>query len=123
MATGSIAAPRPVSPASNSLINNQSQPVTLVVQNAVVTKPGDTSYTFEVATDSAFATRVQTKDGDRRGERRHDERAARSAAGVQGLLLARAGAGAGTTGVFGSDLSGSPSVAAIVINAPSRLGR
>jgi hypothetical protein len=36
--------------------------VTLVVQNAIVTQTGSTTYTFEVATDSAFSAKVQTKD-------------------------------------------------------------
>jgi hypothetical protein len=60
--TGSVTTPRPVTPANGALIANSGQPVTLTVQNAVVTKPGATTYTFEVATDAAFAAKVQTKD-------------------------------------------------------------
>lgn len=60
--TGSIAAPRPLTPANNITIKNSDQPATLVALNAVSTKPGVT-YTFEVATDAAFNTKVQTKDG------------------------------------------------------------
>jgi hypothetical protein len=52
--TASIAAPRPLAPANNIQVRNADQPVTLVVRNAVSTKSGLT-YTFEVATDSAFA--------------------------------------------------------------------
>ena len=59
--TASIAAPRPLAPGNNVQIRNVDQPVTLVVRNAVSTKSGVT-YTFEVATDSAFAAKVQTKD-------------------------------------------------------------
>src|SRR5262245_3309214 len=58
-ATGSIVAPRPISPATNLIIRFQDQPVTLIVSNAVVTKGGDTTYTFEVATDLGFANKVQ----------------------------------------------------------------
>jgi len=60
--TASVAAPRPVSPANAAQIRNADQPATLVVQNAVSTQTGAT-YTFEVASDAAFATKVQTKDG------------------------------------------------------------
>src|ERR1700730_8440876 len=60
--TPSIVAPRPLTTGNTSQIRNSEQPVMLAVQNAVSTKPGVT-YTFEVATDAAFATKVQTKDG------------------------------------------------------------
>src|SRR6267154_848837 len=60
--TGSITVPRSLLPANNALITYQSQPVTLVVANALATKPGDSTYTFQVATDAAFTTIVQTKD-------------------------------------------------------------
>ena len=60
-ATASVVAPRPVTPANAALVPNVSQPLTLVVQNGVSTQPGAT-YTFEIATDPAFTTKVQTKD-------------------------------------------------------------
>ncbi len=56
------AAPQPLTPSNGSQIANQAQPVTLVVQNAAASKAG-TTYTFEVASDVAFTTKVQTKDG------------------------------------------------------------
>lgn len=121
MATGSIAAPRPVSPASNSLINNQSQPVTLVVQNAVVTKPGDTSYTFEVATDSAFATRVQTKDGIAEGSGGTTSVRLDQLPAARDYYWHARATGGGTTGVFGST-SRFAIGPAIVINAPVAVG-
>jgi hypothetical protein len=53
----------PISPANGAQIANVAQPVTLSINNAMVT---DTSagvtYTFEVASDSGFATKVQTKE-------------------------------------------------------------
>src|SRR5262249_21744563 len=56
--TASVAAPRGVSPASDAVIKNADQPVTLVVQNAVSTQSGAaTTYMFEVATDTAFAAK------------------------------------------------------------------
>jgi len=61
-ATVTIVAPLLVTPANGAQISNQAQPITLVVQNAVASKPG-TTYTFEVASDAAFTDKVQTRDG------------------------------------------------------------
>src|SRR6185369_16349473 len=61
-ATASVTTPRPLTPAAGALVRNSDQPVTLVVANAVVTS-GSASYTFEVATDVGFATKVYTKGG------------------------------------------------------------
>jgi hypothetical protein len=55
------AAPVAMLPANNAQVRNADQPIALVVTNAVSTKTGLT-YTFEVATDVAFTTKVQTKD-------------------------------------------------------------
>ena len=99
--TGSIAAPRPVSPATNAVIRNQDQPVTLVVSNAIVTKPGGTTYTFEVATDIGFATKVQTKDAVAEGSGTTSVRLDALPAARDYYWHARA-QGAGTTGVFGA---------------------
>src|SRR5476651_136824 len=60
--TASVANPRPLTPANGAAMANLAQPVTLTVLNAIVTKPGGTTYTFEVATDAAFSAKVQTKD-------------------------------------------------------------
>jgi hypothetical protein len=49
-------------PTNGAQIPNQGQPVTLVVVNASGSAAG-TTYTFEVASDVAFTTKVQTKDG------------------------------------------------------------
>lgn len=60
--TGSVTVPQPVSPAANAQIRNVDQPVTLTVVNAIATK-GTNTYDFEVATDTAFASKVSTKSG------------------------------------------------------------
>jgi hypothetical protein len=60
--TGTFTAPVSVGPTDHARFRNLDQPVTLSVQNAVVTQAGTTTYTFEVATDVSFSTRVQTKD-------------------------------------------------------------
>jgi len=56
-----------VLPANGAQVQNSDQPLTLAVQNAVASKTTGTTYTFEVATDSAFASKVQTKDGVKEG--------------------------------------------------------
>lgn len=57
------AAPVLVTPNNGATVTNQSQPVTLVIQNVAAPATGANTYTFEVATDLAFTTKVQTKDG------------------------------------------------------------
>jgi hypothetical protein len=55
-------APVLTTPTNGAQIPNQGQPVTLVVLNASGSAAG-TTYTFEVASDIGFTTKVQTKDG------------------------------------------------------------
>jgi hypothetical protein len=58
----SIAAPAGgVQPPPNTTVRFSDQPITLAVANALVTQPSGTTYTFEVASDPNFATKVQTK--------------------------------------------------------------
>ena len=116
--TASVTTPRPLAPANLAVVANLAQPVTLIVQNALVTKSGGTTYTFEVATDAAFTAKVQTKDG-----------VAESPGGQTSVKLdtlaaardyywhARATAG-GTTGVFAASLKFTIGPA-IVVNAPT----
>lgn len=54
---------RLASPADGAQVPFASQPVTLTVTNAVSTSSAPQMYTFEVATDSAFANIVYSKDG------------------------------------------------------------
>jgi hypothetical protein len=115
--TGSVTTPRPLSPAAGATIANLAQPVTLTVQNAIVTKTGSTTYTFEVATDAAFTAKVQTKDAVAEGS------GGQTAVKLDALAPAkdyywhaRATAG-GTTGVFGAAFKFTIGPA-ITINAP-----
>ena len=55
-------APALTTPTNGAQIPTQGQPVTLVVLNASGSAAG-TTYTFEVAADIGFATKVQTRDG------------------------------------------------------------
>src|ERR1041385_8264419 len=63
-ATGiTITTPAMVSPAVNEQFRFSDQPLTLTVRNAAQTGSAPTTYTFEVATDAAFANKVYSKDG------------------------------------------------------------
>jgi hypothetical protein len=60
----SLTAPQSMTPANGAQVRNSDQPVTLTVQNSTVSgASGSTTYTFEVASDSGFGNKVQTKDG------------------------------------------------------------
>jgi hypothetical protein len=59
----SVTTPSPVSPANGAIVPNASQPITLTVTNGTVTSgTAVVTYTFEVATDSAFTSIVFSKD-------------------------------------------------------------
>jgi hypothetical protein len=63
----SVAAPVLLSPPNASQVRNSDQPITLTVQNGIVTQSGTGTYTFEVATDTGFANKVQSKTGVAQG--------------------------------------------------------
>ena len=116
--TGSIAAPRPLSPATNLIIRFQDQPVTLVVRNAVVTKPGGTTYTFEVATDLGFANKVQVKDGVAENANGSTSVTLDALAPSRDYYWHARAQGSGTVGVFGPVFKFTMG-AQIVVNAPA----
>jgi len=100
-ATASIAAPRPASPANNAAVRNADQPVTLIAVNAITTATTAVTYTFEVASDAAFANKVQTWDNVAEGGGQTTVKLDPLAAGRDYWWHARA-SGGGTTGVFGA---------------------
>jgi len=59
----SLVAPTPVAPSNGGQVAYSSQPVKLVVTNSVSTTSAPLTYTFEVAYDASFASKVQVKDG------------------------------------------------------------
>src|SRR5262245_26837457 len=116
-ATSSVTVPRPLTPAVNAQIRNLDQPVTLVVGNAVITQGSAATYTFEVASDAAFATKAFNKSG-----------VAEGTSGQTTLTIDRLGAGAdyywraraeggGTIGPFSAARKFTIGPA-IVVNAP-----
>src|SRR4051812_15076168 len=98
--TASVTVPRPVSPAAGASIPNISQPITLVVANAVITQSAAATYTFEVSTDSGFTTKAYSKTGVAAGTSGQTSLTIdKIAAGTSYFWHARA-EGGGTTGPF-----------------------
>ncbi len=118
LSTGSVTTPRPLLPANNTTVPNQNQPVKLVVSNALVTKPGGTVYTFEVATDAAFTAKVQTKDAVPEGTGGQTSVTLDALAAARDYYWHARATSAGTTGVFGATFKFTVGPA-ILINAPS----
>ena len=96
--TASIVAPRPLTPANTLAVKNSDQPITLVALNAISTKAG-VAYTFEVATDAAFTTKVQVKDNVAEGSTQTSVTLDALPAARDYFWHVRA-SGGGTTGVF-----------------------
>ncbi len=116
--TGSVTAPILVQPPPGASIRNADQPVTLAVENAVVTQAATKTYAFEVATDSNFNTKVQTRSEIAEGGNGQTSvRLDQLAPATQYYWHSRA-TGAGTTGVWGPTYQFAIGPA-VVINAPT----
>ena len=87
-----ISAPALLEPAQGFKFKESEQPIRLVVQNATTNGVRPLTYTFEVATDSGFTTKVFSRSSVAPGGRQ-DERPDRSARDRPRLLLARLGRG------------------------------
>jgi hypothetical protein len=57
-----ISAPKMLEPQAGQKIPNTSQPVTLLIENASTTGVRPLTYSFEIATDAAFNTKIFTRD-------------------------------------------------------------
>jgi hypothetical protein len=58
-----IGAPKPVSPAANAEIRMQDQPVVLTVENVSTNSQRPLTYNFDIATDTAFTSKVLSREG------------------------------------------------------------
>lgn len=118
--TSSVTTPSAVSPAVSAQIRNADQPITLTVGNAVLTQGVTPTYTFEVASDAAFSTKIVTKSGVAQGTNGHTSVAIDLLpAGADYFWHARA-EGGGTTGPF----SGARKMtigAAVALGAPTAI--
>ena len=115
--TASVTTPRPLTPANGAAIPNLSQPVTITVLNAIVTQPGATLYSFEVATDAAFTAKVQTKDGVAEGSGGQTSLKLDPLAPAKDYFWHARATGGGTTGVFSAAYKFTIGPA-ITVNAP-----
>lgn len=116
--SASVTTPRVVEPAPNGVIRNVDQPVTLKIANSLVTQTGGTTYTFEVASDAGFASKVQTKtDVAESTSGQTIVRLDTLPAGADYYWRTRANAG-GTTGVYSATYKFTVGPA-VVLNAPS----
>jgi hypothetical protein len=92
--------------------------VTLIVLNALATKPGATTYTFEVATDVSFASKVQTKDAVAEASGGQTSVRLDPLAPARDYYWRARAQSAGTTGVFGAIYRFTVG-AAVILNAPT----
>jgi hypothetical protein len=116
----SIPAPVPVSPSDGGTVGYILQPVKLVVANSTSTATVRPTYTFEVASDAAFAVKVQTKTGIVEGTNGQTTAALDTlAASTKYFWRARADSGT-SAGVFGPILQFSVG-AAVSLSAPAPL--
>lgn len=97
----SVTAPSGVQPAQNATIRYIDQPVTLGVANGLVSEAGATTYTFEVATDSSFASKVQTKSNVAQGSGGQTTVKLDSLNGATDYYWRARTESGGTVGVFG----------------------
>jgi hypothetical protein len=58
-----ISAPRPVEPSNGTKLKHSQQPVKLMIENAASNGVRPLSYTFEVASDNAFQSKVYARSG------------------------------------------------------------
>src|SRR5258706_11394865 len=58
-----LTSPTPITPTANQQFKYAEQPITLTVGNALSTGSTALTYSFEVASDAAFATKVFSRDG------------------------------------------------------------
>jgi len=115
--TGSVTAPVPMLPAANASVRFADQPITLTVQNAAVTG-ASTVYTFEVATDTAFSSRVQSKDNVAEGGNGQTRVTLDTLSGGRDYYWHARAVSGGTTGPF-SPMYKFTVGPAVIVNAPT----
>jgi len=115
--TGSVTAPRQPQPATNTTYRYVDQPITLAVANAAVTQQTGTTYTFEVATDTGFVNKVQTRNDVAEGTSGRTSIQLSTLAGGTDYFWHVRATSAGTVGGFGptNKFTVGPQV---ILNAP-----
>ncbi len=115
--SSTLTVPKGVTPANGASIKYTDQPITFTVQNAVTTGSAALTYTFEVASDEAFNTKVVTKDNVATGTGQTSIRLDVALLGGKGYFWRAKANDASSTGPYSSAISFSVG-AAIVLNAP-----
>jgi hypothetical protein len=100
--SASIGPPRPLSPGNLAQIKYADQPITLVAANAITTAGSGTTYTFEIASDAAFASKFQTKDAVAEGANGQTSVRLDTLPGSSDYYWHVRATGGGTSGVFGT---------------------
>jgi hypothetical protein len=116
--TASVGAPLPAQPANGAQLKFSEQPITLATQNGLTTASDSPIYTFEVATDSAFANKVQVKDGVAQGTGTQTSVKLDSLAEAKDYYWHVRVQSSGTTGVFSPSMKFTVGPA-VTINAPT----
>jgi hypothetical protein len=106
-----------MAPGANASLRFADQPVTLTVQNAAVTTSG-TTYTFEIATDSTFTSRVQTWTDVPEGANGQTSRRLDPLAGGRDYYWRARATNGGTAGPFTAPVKFSMGPA-VIVNAPT----
>jgi hypothetical protein len=96
----SIIAPVPASPTAGAAVAFNSLPVTLSTKNAIATNGTPLTYTFEVAYDAAFASKILTKEAVAQGSNGFTTVVADSLLANNTYYWHVRAQGGGTTGVF-----------------------
>lgn len=108
-------------PANGTQLKFSQQPITLAAQNGVTTDSASPTYTFEVATDSAFATKVQVKDGVAQGSGTQTSVTLGVLAESKDYYWHVRALSGGTTGIFSSAMKFTVGPA-VTIGAPTAVG-
>jgi hypothetical protein len=95
-----LTTPQLLVPADAAAVKFADQPVTLTVKNAVATRAGAMTYSFQVASDASFATLVYSKDGVTEGTGGQTSLKIDSLAGSKTYFWRAAGTSNGFKGPF-----------------------
>jgi len=129
-----LTSPTPITPTANQQFKYAEQPLTLTVGNALSTGTTPLTYTFEVASDAAFATKVYSKDGVAAGSaqtslkidtlpgpaaKNYFWRARVSSGNLAGPYSAVRGFGVGAAVTLGTPLLSAPGAGATVGGQPT----
>jgi hypothetical protein len=120
--SASVTVPLAALPPMNASVRFGDQPIMLAVANAAVSSTTTgTVYAFEVATDSAFSAKVQTKDNVAEGTNGQTTVKLDALAGGKDYYWHARATSGGTTGPFSTPFKFTVGPA-VIVNAPAPIG-